>query len=374
MDGHGDALAQTAATERENPVHQCAAALACDHDALDVASQAAARRRVAQRHLAVAEDGAKQVVEVMGDAARERTHRLEALRLAELPLHPAKLVLSVMAIGHIEHESHNARRIALLIGEHASLGLQPVDRAIGMNDAVLRGDVARLLRGLDRGADARPVLGVDQPFPRLVAAVVRTGRDAVHRIEIRRPAVFAFAAADAPFEGDRARGFLREVQHVLACAQLLIDALARRDVRHRARPAQECTRRIPGAATRQMDPTHLAARNDAQLDIQPRCVVREMLRHDLFVSRALAGIEREAVEPFGAARDRAVPRQAAYFEQPRRDVDPVVRDAPVPVSVPGGLHRQRVALLGEAQGIDGLRSLDRDAREVGELLDRVPLL
>ena len=45
-------------------------------------AQAAPLGRVAQRHLAVAEDRAEDVVEVVRDAAGERAHRLEALRVA----------------------------------------------------------------------------------------------------------------------------------------------------------------------------------------------------------------------------------------------------------------------------------------------------
>ena len=59
-------------------------------------SRSRARRlpfgRVAQRHLAVAEDRAEDVVEVVSDSARKRSHRLEALRLAQLALHRLQLL------------------------------------------------------------------------------------------------------------------------------------------------------------------------------------------------------------------------------------------------------------------------------------------
>ncbi len=129
LDLHGDALAHAAAAERENSIDQRPAALAGDHDAFQIAAQPASRGHVAQRHLPVAQDRAEQIVEVVRDAAGERAHRFETLSLAQLVLHPPQFFLGDMAIGHIEHESDHARRLALRIEEHPPLRLQPSDRA-----------------------------------------------------------------------------------------------------------------------------------------------------------------------------------------------------------------------------------------------------
>src|SRR5690349_20521092 len=63
FDMDGDALAHAAATEREYAVDQRAPALTCRNDAVQIAAQAAAFSRAAKRHLAVSENGAKNVVE-----------------------------------------------------------------------------------------------------------------------------------------------------------------------------------------------------------------------------------------------------------------------------------------------------------------------
>src|SRR5215510_6726406 len=89
--GHGDALAHPAAAEREYAIDQQATALTRGHNAVEVAAQAAALGRIAQRHLAVAEDRPQDVVEVVRDAAGERAHRLQPLRLTQLPLEPLAL-------------------------------------------------------------------------------------------------------------------------------------------------------------------------------------------------------------------------------------------------------------------------------------------
>ena len=96
LDVHGDVLADAAAAERRVSLDQCAAALAGRHDAVQVAPQPAALGRIAQRHLAVAQDCAEDVVEVVRDATRERTHRLQPLRVAKLLSRVAQLLLGLV--------------------------------------------------------------------------------------------------------------------------------------------------------------------------------------------------------------------------------------------------------------------------------------
>src|SRR5262249_61990172 len=76
-----DALARPAAAELENPIHQRAAALPGGHDAVEIRPQTTGLRGVAQGPLTVAENCPEYVVEVVGDAPRQRAHSLEALRL-----------------------------------------------------------------------------------------------------------------------------------------------------------------------------------------------------------------------------------------------------------------------------------------------------
>src|SRR5215510_4029899 len=74
----------------------------------------------------------------------------------------------------------------------------------------------------------RPVLRVHALLPLLEGPVVGAGREAVHRLEIGRPAVLALP--DLPFEGDGASRLLRELEHLLARAQLFLDTFALGDV------------------------------------------------------------------------------------------------------------------------------------------------
>src|SRR5712672_3172858 len=100
-----------------------------------------------------------------------------------------------------------------------------------MNHAILGGDLAGALRVLQRLLHRRPVVGVQELLPACVAAVIGPGREPVHRLEVARPAVFPLAARpDAPFESDGTRRLLGELEHFLARAQLLLDALALGDV------------------------------------------------------------------------------------------------------------------------------------------------
>ena len=59
----------------------------------------------------------------MGDAAGERPQGLEALRPAQFLLHLAEFFISMLAFGHILHETHHANRPSCGIKEHSALGL-----------------------------------------------------------------------------------------------------------------------------------------------------------------------------------------------------------------------------------------------------------
>ncbi len=86
LDMHRNPLADSAAAEREDAFDQRVAALAGDHDAFDVAAQPTAGAHVTKRHLAITQYRAKEIVEVVRDAARKRTERFKTLGLAQLAL------------------------------------------------------------------------------------------------------------------------------------------------------------------------------------------------------------------------------------------------------------------------------------------------
>src|SRR5262245_25924728 len=99
-----------------------------------------------------------------------------------------------------------------------------------MDHAVFGSDLTRIVSVPHGFLDGGPVLRMHALLPRSEGSVVGAGREAVHRLEVGRPAVLALALPDLPFEGDGTRRLLRELEHLLARAQLFLDALALRDV------------------------------------------------------------------------------------------------------------------------------------------------
>jgi hypothetical protein len=111
------------------------------------------------------------------------------------------------------------------VEEHATLRPQPVHAAVVVGNPILGRDITRFVRALERELYRRPVIGMDELLPALKRSIERARLEAIHRLELGRPAVFALASADVPIEGHRARRFLCKVQHFLPRAQLSFDAL-----------------------------------------------------------------------------------------------------------------------------------------------------
>ena len=218
-----------------------------------------------------------------------------------------------------------------------------------MEHSILGVDVAAFLRGADGRADAGPILGVDQLLPRFVRAVVRPRRKAVHCLEVRRPAIFALTSAHAPFERDGASGLLREIEHVLARAQFVLDVLALGDVGNRACPSNGLPALVAQTKAREMNPAQFAARKNAHFRVESRGTPFEVRGQRLLVATPVLGMEREAVEKFLSAREPIAGIEADHFQQQRRCVELVGGDVPVEMAVAGGLHRQRIAPLRKAQ-------------------------
>src|SRR5882672_1678143 len=236
---HSYPLADSAAAEREDAFDQRVAAFAGDHDVFDIAAQSSAGAHVTKRHLPIAQYRAKEIVEVVSDAARKRTERFQTLSLAQLALDPLQLLYGNMAISDIEHESDHARRFAFGIEEHSSFCLKPTDRTVLVDDPIFSVNVARLRRSVDRASDGRPVFRVDKLLPGLVGAVVRARWNSVHGFQFRRPASLSLAGVDSPLERDGACGLLRQIEHLLARTQLFVDTLTLGDVARDAMVATE---------------------------------------------------------------------------------------------------------------------------------------
>ena len=73
---------------------------------------------------------------------------------------------------------------------------------------------------------------MEELFPALIRSIEGARLEAIHRLELRRPAVFALTRADVPIECHRACRLLGEIEQFLPRPQLRFDALAFGDVAH----------------------------------------------------------------------------------------------------------------------------------------------
>ena len=169
---------------------------------------------------------AHHLVELIGslDGAVDPVHRLEEPQIR------AVFLLGMPQIGDVDHEADHALGLTLGVEEHAAFRPQPVHGAVVVSDSILGRDITRFVRTFERELCRRPVIGMDELLPALKRSIERARLQAIHRLELGRPAVFALASADVPIEGHRACRLLRKVEHFLPRAQLSLDALALGDV------------------------------------------------------------------------------------------------------------------------------------------------
>ncbi len=99
---------------------------------IDVATQYAAYLRPLLRHLAETKDGAKDVVEIMRDSARQRAERLEALRLLQSLLEGRLLEFLAFAITDVYTRTEQARRLAVTTAQAASAHVDPAPFATAL--------------------------------------------------------------------------------------------------------------------------------------------------------------------------------------------------------------------------------------------------
>src|SRR5262249_40678633 len=111
--------------------------------------------RVAHRSFAVTQHCREDVVEVMRNAAGERTHRLETLRAPQLLFD----LLEVLALGEIAHDANHALRVSVRVAENSPAHPAPAQNAGGAEHAVLE-LVMRRSTGKNGAADLRDALAV----------------------------------------------------------------------------------------------------------------------------------------------------------------------------------------------------------------------
>ena len=147
--------------------------------------------RSASARCEVADDGGEDVVEVVGDAARQRADRLELLRLAQLGLEIGALRLGALALGNVPHEARVHRPFAeprltgrqldrdrvaalaprqqlALTGLPERVGVRPVGEQLRrrLSDQVLASAVEQPLGGAIDGLDRPGRVGRDDAFRR----------------------------------------------------------------------------------------------------------------------------------------------------------------------------------------------------------------
>src|SRR5262249_49278742 len=258
FDVHRNSLFHAAAAEREYLIDQRTSTLAGGNDAIQITTQPRALFRVAYRHLAVAEDHAEDVVEVVRNAARQCADGLESLRATQRLLHAAQVFFGLVAFGDVEHEAVRADRLALRVEECAALLVEPAHRPVGVDHAVLDVDLAAGERARNRVFHDDAVVRVAEAPPPILGAVEGLGRYAEHGRQLGRPAVRLRRRAVVPFPWHGTRGLLRDFKHLVARAQLGLDAFALGDVFDRARHAVRLARGVTQCDTSLAQPPDLA--------------------------------------------------------------------------------------------------------------------
>ena len=217
----GTAFADAAAAEREDALDERLGAAAGMHHIVEVAAHDAAFGRGLLRELAVAEDRAEDIVEVVRDAAGERSHRFHFLRLAKLDFEPLLFRLGVLARGDVDRRPDEAMHLAGRIANAASARLQPVPFAIGMTNAVfglvMIGPSLEMIAR--RGIHPGDVIGmnIDRGHPCFASGDRGIRTAAVQQLHLRRQE--RGSVLEIPVEMALVRAFHRQRVALLALAQ-----------------------------------------------------------------------------------------------------------------------------------------------------------
>ena len=88
------------------------------------------------RQLAVPQDRAEYVIEVVGDAARQRADGFHFLRLPQLRLQLLLVDLRLLLRGHIDRRADEPDRLARRVAQTTAARMQPMPFAVGVADAI----------------------------------------------------------------------------------------------------------------------------------------------------------------------------------------------------------------------------------------------
>ena len=257
-----NALPDRAAAEGEHAVDQRAAALARHDDAVEVTREAAALWRIAQCDLAVAEDRAQDVVEVVRDAAGERAHRLQALGATQLLLHLAHL-------GDVADDADDPLRHAVRVAKHLPAAADRA-RLLAAQDAVFE-----FVLQSPPGESRAPLLRDPRPIVRVVTHVRHdVAARTVPRVlrHVHHPQGLGggedLVGLHVPVEMPLLGHVQSEGVALFREPQRLLRQLARRDVGDHADAPARAALGVARHQAARVDPARLArAGNDAVLEL-----------------------------------------------------------------------------------------------------------
>src|ERR1700722_16321035 len=135
------AFTEAAAAEPENAVDERLGAPGRVHHIVNIAPQRGVGRGRLLRQLAVTQDRAQYVVEIVRDTSRQGTHRLHLLRLPQLCLQQLPVRLRLLLGRHVDRRPHQAVRPPFAIPQTPPSCQQPTPVAVA--DAIFTFETRR---------------------------------------------------------------------------------------------------------------------------------------------------------------------------------------------------------------------------------------
>src|SRR6185436_17056378 len=131
----------------------------------------------------------------------------------------------------------------------------------------------------------------------------------------------------------------------LGFAQGFFSALAFRDVPNRAGPANDGAGRVALCHTAQLHPACLAVPDDAGFDVAACPLAGHVFVNGQIYLRAVRGMEGHPGDQVFTTGETRARREAMDLQKPRRRIDGVAGDYPVPETVVACAHGARVPFL-----------------------------
>ena len=224
-------LVRLRTAEGEDALDQLGGAM---HRAPHLAQVLLGRMRLADVHRderEVAANRRQQVVEIVGDAAGERAHRLHLLRLPQLRLEPVPRLFGLPPLGDVDAGADVAGEPAMRVEAGHGVRRHPAELAVGALQAIVHLERSlRLERGLMPRQHHQALVGVDALGPAVAGGRVQGAAG-----EFQPAPVEEVAAPIRPARPHQhRRGIGERAEALLALAQRRLGALAVGDVDHHA--------------------------------------------------------------------------------------------------------------------------------------------